>query len=107
MRIMPASLQTHQNMNGILPRSEVLRTAVSPKMRCVKPVRSTCGRRAVNTSASDRPIVQISLKDFENRKREIAADLWKAATDVGFFYLKDHELTEVCWLLLQLQHARQ
>ena len=42
-----------------------------------------------------RPIVQISLKDFDVRKKEIAADLWKAATEIGFFYLKDHELTAV------------
>ncbi|KAK9786484.1 hypothetical protein WJX73_001127 [Symbiochloris irregularis] len=35
------------------------------------------------------PIVQVSLKDFDSRKAEIAAELWRAATEVGFFYLKD------------------
>lgn len=42
-----------------------------------------------------RPIVQVSLKDFEQRKQEITKELWDAANDVGFFYLKDHGLTEV------------
>ncbi|EIE22069.1 oxidoreductase [Coccomyxa subellipsoidea C-169] len=40
-----------------------------------------------------RPIVQVSLDDFENRKQEITNDLWKAATEIGFFYLKDHGLS--------------
>ena len=42
-----------------------------------------------------RPIVQISLKDFDVRKKEIASELWRAATEIGFFYLKDHELSAV------------
>jgi hypothetical protein len=42
-----------------------------------------------------RPIVQVSLKDFEQRKQGITKELWDAANDVGFFYLKDHGLTEV------------
>ena len=41
-----------------------------------------------------RPIVQVSLKNFEQRKQEITTELWDAANDVGFFYLKDHGLTE-------------
>ncbi|KAK9909897.1 hypothetical protein WJX75_009198 [Coccomyxa subellipsoidea] len=41
-----------------------------------------------------RPIVQVSLRDFDDRKQEITKELWKAATDVGFFYLKDHGLSE-------------
>ena len=41
-----------------------------------------------------RPIVQVSLKNFEQRKQEITKELWDAANDVGFFYLKDHGLTE-------------
>lgn len=36
-----------------------------------------------------RQIVQVSLKHFDTRKAEIAAELWRAATEVGFFYLKD------------------
>ena len=32
-----------------------------------------------------RPIVKVSLRDFEARKQEIAKELWRAATDVGFF----------------------
>ena len=42
-----------------------------------------------------RPIIQISLKDFETRKNKIASELWRAATEIGFFYLKDHGLTDV------------
>lgn len=42
-----------------------------------------------------RPIVQVSLKNFEQRKQEVTKELWDAANDVGFFYLKDHGLTEV------------
>jgi isopenicillin N synthase-like dioxygenase len=49
-----------------------------------------------------RPIIQISLKDFETRKNEIAAELWRAATEIGFFYLKDHGLTEVRSCLVAL-----
>ena len=33
-----------------------------------------------------RPIVQVSLKDFETRKQEVAAELWKAATEIGMLY---------------------
>ncbi len=52
-----------------------------------------------------RPIIQISLKDFETRKNEIAAELWRAATEIGFFYLKDHGLTQVrsCLIALMAQ----
>ena len=46
-------------------------------------------------SSMVRPIVQISLADFENRKLEIAAEMWKAATEIGFFYLRDTGITEV------------
>ena len=42
-----------------------------------------------------RPIVQISLKDFATLQKAIAAELWTAATETGFFYLKDHDLTAV------------
>ena len=47
------------------------------------------------TDSMGRPIIQISLKDFETRKSDIASELWRAATEIGFFYLKDHGLTEV------------
>ncbi len=47
------------------------------------------------TESMGRPIIQISLKDFETRKNQIASELWRAATEIGFFYLKDHGLTEV------------
>ena len=49
-----------------------------------------------------RPIIQISLKDFETRKNEIASELWRAATEIGFFYLKDHGLTDVGSCLIAL-----
>lgn len=45
--------------------------------------------------AKDRPIIQVSLKDFSFRKAEIAKDLWKAANEIGFFYLCDTGITEV------------
>ncbi len=50
-----------------------------------------------------RPIVQISLKDFETRKEEIAAELRRAATEIGFFYLKDHGLSAVSMLSLSAE----
>ena len=45
--------------------------------------------------SKDRPIIQVSLRDFKNRKQEIARDLWKAATEIGFFYLCDTGISEV------------
>ena len=42
-----------------------------------------------------RPIVQVSLEDFETRKHDIAAELWRAAVDVGFFYLSNTGITDV------------
>lgn len=41
-----------------------------------------------------RPIVQVSLRDFANRKHDISAELLRAATDVGFFYLCDTGISE-------------
>ncbi|KAJ5547680.1 hypothetical protein N7513_004914 [Penicillium frequentans] len=38
----------------------------------------------------DRPIPQISLKDFDNRINEITTELISAAENVGFFTLIDH-----------------
>ena len=45
--------------------------------------------------SKERPIIQVSLRDFANRKHEIAKDLWKAATEIGFFYLCDTGISEV------------
>lgn len=46
----------------------------------------------------ERPIIQVSLRDFANRKQEIAKDLWKAATEIGFFYLCDTGISEVMFV---------
>ena len=42
-----------------------------------------------------RPIIQVDLAGFEERKREITTELWSAATDTGFFYLKNTGISEV------------
>lgn len=34
-----------------------------------------------------REVVEISLRDYENRKDEIAAQLHEAAKSIGFFYI--------------------
>ena len=44
---------------------------------------------AIGTDA-DRTIPVISLADFDARRTEIAAALWSAATEIGFFQLADH-----------------
>ena len=36
---------------------------------------------------STRQIVEVSLHDWDNRKQEIAQQLFTAARDVGFFYI--------------------
>lgn len=38
----------------------------------------------------EREIPQIDLSNFRQRKQEIADELWLAATDIGFFQLKNH-----------------
>ncbi len=54
---------------------------------------STIG--GIGTEA-DRTIPVISLADFELRRAEITDELWRAATEVGFFQLRDHGIpTEV------------
>ncbi|KQS58653.1 2OG-Fe(II) oxygenase [Geodermatophilus sp. Leaf369] len=45
---------------------------------------------AVGTLTSDREIRRISLAGFEARREEITAELWQAATDIGFFQVVDH-----------------
>ncbi|MBR0558033.1 isopenicillin N synthase family oxygenase [Ciceribacter sp. L1K23] len=43
---------------------------------------------------ADRQILQIDMSDFENRKAEIAEQLWEAATTVGFFQLINHGIPQ-------------
>jgi isopenicillin N synthase-like dioxygenase len=63
-----------------------------------------------------RTIPLIDLSDFENRRAEITEQLWKAATEVGFFQLVNHgldvklvqsafELSEAFFSLSQEQKA--
>jgi len=42
-----------------------------------------------------RPIAQVALEKFQERKKKITKELWNAATDTGFFYLKDSGISEV------------
>jgi isopenicillin N synthase-like dioxygenase len=42
------------------------------------------------SEASDREIRRVSLRDFEARRDEVTAELWSAASDIGFFQLVDH-----------------
>ncbi|MET0900559.1 MAG: 2OG-Fe(II) oxygenase family protein [Mycobacterium sp.] len=46
---------------------------------------------------SDREVRRISLADLDNRRDEVADQLWSAATDIGFFQVIDHgiDLDEV------------
>ncbi|MGU3432321.1 isopenicillin N synthase family dioxygenase [Actinomycetes bacterium M1A6_2h] len=44
----------------------------------------------LGTESTDRDVRRISLSDFENRRDEIADQLWAAATDIGFFQVVDH-----------------
>jgi isopenicillin N synthase-like dioxygenase len=45
---------------------------------------------AMGSETTDREIRVIDLADFENRRAEIADQLWDASIDVGFFQLKNH-----------------
>ncbi|WP_225233334.1 isopenicillin N synthase family dioxygenase [Klenkia terrae] len=42
---------------------------------------------------TDREVRQISLADFGARRAEITAQLWAAATDIGFFQVVDHGIS--------------
>lgn len=42
----------------------------------------------------DREVPQIDLGDFENRKAEIADQLWDASTRIGFFQLVNHGIPQ-------------
>lgn len=44
----------------------------------------------LGTETTDREIRRISLADLDNRRDEIADQLWSAATDIGFFQVIDH-----------------
>ncbi|MFC7304114.1 isopenicillin N synthase family dioxygenase [Streptomyces monticola] len=46
------------------------------------------------TETGSREIRRIDLGDFENRKAEIADELWAAATDIGFFQLVHHGIEQ-------------
>ncbi len=44
------------------------------------------------TKARDVPLIDLS--GFDARKREIADQLWAAATDIGFFQLVNHGIPQ-------------
>ncbi|SEO47901.1 isopenicillin N synthase family dioxygenase [Trujillonella endophytica] len=48
---------------------------------------------ALGTETSDREVRRISLAGLPGRRAEIAAQLWAAATDIGFFQVVDHGIT--------------
>ncbi|KAL8366368.1 hypothetical protein RB595_004915 [Gaeumannomyces hyphopodioides] len=49
---------------------------------------------AAKTLYADRPIPQVSLRDFDSRIDEITAQLCAAAEEIGFFAIKDHGISE-------------
>ncbi len=51
---------------------------------------TTIGGEGTETQARAIPVIDVS--DFENRRSEITDALWQAATQVGFFQLKNHDL---------------
>jgi isopenicillin N synthase-like dioxygenase len=53
---------------------------------------STLGNEG--TTDDTRAIPLIDMSDFQNRKSEITEALWKAATEVGFFQLCNHDISE-------------
>ncbi|MDM0046052.1 2OG-Fe(II) oxygenase family protein [Variovorax dokdonensis] len=52
---------------------------------------------AIGSETTTREIRRIDISDFENRKAEIADQLWDAAVDVGFFQIANHgiDLSEI------------
>ena len=52
---------------------------------------------AIGSETTTRVIRRIDSSDFENRKAEIADQLWDAAVDVGFFQIANHgiDLSEI------------
>lgn len=53
---------------------------------------STYGGAGIEVSNRNIPV--ISLSDFDNRRDEITDQLWRAATEIGFFQLKDHGISK-------------
>lgn len=50
----------------------------------------TIGEQGQETQARTVPVIDLS--NFENRRKEVTEELWHAATEVGFFQLKNHGL---------------
>ncbi len=44
-------------------------------------------------SETKRDVPVIDLSNFEERREQIADELWHAATEIGFFQLKNHGIT--------------
>ena len=42
----------------------------------------------------EREIPLIDLSDFDNRKQEIADQLWKASVEIGFFQVYNHGIAQ-------------
>ncbi|MEI8596525.1 2-oxoglutarate and iron-dependent oxygenase domain-containing protein [Photobacterium sp. Hal280] len=51
-------------------------------------VESTLGQRGLESDQVSIPVIDLS--DFENRREAITQALWQAATEVGFFQVKNH-----------------
>jgi len=45
-------------------------------------------------TTKQRNVPQIDMSDFENRKAEIADELWAASTEIGFFQLVNHGIPQ-------------
>ncbi|MFW0786539.1 2OG-Fe(II) oxygenase family protein [Gordonia sp. CPCC 206044] len=54
----------------------------------------------VGTETTDREVRRISLADFDERRDQIADELWSAATDIGFFQVVDHGID-----VAEVEHA--
>lgn len=65
-------------------------TASSPSEYSLAELRLESTVGGIGVEAEDRSIPVISLADFEQRRDEIADQLWRAATEIGFFQLCDH-----------------
>ena len=48
------------------------------------------GMGAMGEETFAREVRCIDLSDFENRKSEIADELWSAAVEIGFFQVSNH-----------------